>query len=200
NGSEPTTKSEKYIQPFTLDKAAVIKAGSFVSGKQVGKTSARVFDASKALNRNVALAKEPHKSFSPGTNVLVNGLHGTTDHYDGQWLGYLGDDLEAVIDLEQVQLINKISSSYFQHIGYRVFLPTQVVYAVSEDGKNYKTVKVIDNSGQEEGILRKAVVAEIPATKARFVKITARNIRVSPDKYPSAGQKTWLLVDELSVE
>lgn len=202
DGSEPTAKSRKYSSPFELDKAAVIKAGSFVDGKLVGKASTRVFDASKALNKKVKLATEPHASFSPGTAILVNGLHGTTDHYDGQWLGYLSNDLEAVIDLQQVQPISKISSSYFQHIGYRVFLPAQVEYAVSEDGKHFKTVKVIDkpNPDGDETITRKAVVAEIPQTKARYVKVTARNVGVSPAQYPSAGQKTWLLVDELSVE
>ncbi|WP_299756675.1 family 20 glycosylhydrolase [uncultured Pontibacter sp.] len=202
DGSEPTAQSQKYSKSFKLDKAALIKAGSFVDGQLVGQVTTSTFDANKALNQNVTLAAAPHKSFSPGTGILVNGLHGTTDHYDGQWLGYLGNDMEAVIDLKQVQPISKISSSYFQHIGYRVFLPAQVAYAVSEDGKNYKTIKVINSTevGNEEGILRKAVTAEIPATKARYVKITARNVGISPEQYPSAGQKTWLLVDELSVQ
>ncbi|MCX2739623.1 glycoside hydrolase family 20 protein [Pontibacter anaerobius] len=202
DGSAPTPQTNKYDGPIELNKAAVIKAASFVDGKQMEQATSKVFDAHKALNKQVSLATEPHKSFSPGTVALVNGLHGTTDHYDGQWLGYLGDNLEAVIDLKEVQPVRRISSSYFQHIGYRVFLPAQIAYAVSEDGKNYTTVKVISNGeiGNEEGILRKAVTAEIPATKTRYVKITARNVGVSPEKYPSAGQKTWLLVDELSVE
>ncbi|SFG43815.1 glycoside hydrolase family 20 protein [Pontibacter chinhatensis] len=200
DGSEPTAKSRKYTGPFELTKAAVIKAGSFQDGKLIGQATTRVFDAHKALNRKVTLAKEPHRSFSPGTAALVNGLYGTTDHYDGHWLGYLKDDLEAVIDLEQVQSISKISSSYVQHIGYRVFLPTQVEYAVSEDGKNFKTVKVISNAGKEEGMMRKTIAAEFPATKARFVKVIARNVGVAPDQYTVRGRETWLLVDELSVE
>ncbi|WP_276499082.1 glycoside hydrolase family 20 protein [Pontibacter litorisediminis] len=200
DGSEPTANSQKYTGPFELTKAAVIKAGSFQDGKLVGQATTRVFDAHKALNRKITLAKEPHRSFSPGTASLVNGIHGTTDHYDGHWLGYLKDDLEAVIDLEQVQSISKISSSYVQHIGYRVFLPKQVEYAVSEDGKTFKTVKVISNTGNEEGIMRKTVAAEFPATKARYVKVTARNVGIAPAQYPVGGRETWLLVDELSVE
>ncbi|GAB3823764.1 glycoside hydrolase family 20 protein [Pontibacter rugosus] len=199
DGSTPTSRSPKDSNPFEVEKAAVIKAGSFVDGKLVGQVTTEVFDATKALNQQVSLKNAPHSSFAAPA-ILVNGLHGTTDQYDGQWLGLLGEDLEAVIDLQQVQPVSRISSSYFQHIGYRVFLPAQVEYAVSEDGKNYRTVKVIEKPNEEEGILRKAVVAEIPATKARYIKVTARNVGISPEKYPSAGQKAWLMVDELTVE
>ncbi|GHA75418.1 glycoside hydrolase family 20 protein [Pontibacter akesuensis] len=199
DGSTPTAKSQKYNKPFEVEKATVIKAGSFVDEKLVGQVTTEVFDATKALNQKITLKNAPHASFAAPA-ILVNGLHGTTDQYDGQWLGLLGTDLEAVIDLQQVQPVSKISSSYFQHIGYRVFLPTQVTYAVSEDGRNFRTVKVIESPNQEEGILRKAVVAEIPATKARYIKVIARNVGKSPEKYPSAGQKAWLMVDELTVE
>ncbi|TPE43715.1 glycoside hydrolase family 20 protein [Pontibacter mangrovi] len=200
DGTEPTANAHKYKGPFKVEKAAVIKASSFADGKLVGQATTKVFDAHKALNKPVKLATEPSKSFSPGAGTLVNGLHGTTDQYDGQWLGYLSDDLEAVIDLGQVQPVHQISSSYFQHIGYKVFLPTQVEYAVSEDGQHFTTVKVINNPNKEENILRKVVSAEFPSTKARYVKITARNMGIAPDKYPVGGQKTWLLVDELSVQ
>ncbi|GAB3821660.1 family 20 glycosylhydrolase [Pontibacter rugosus] len=199
DGSTPTAKSLKYTKPFVLNKAAEVKAGSFVDGKLVGQVTSKVYDASKALHKKISLTSAPSSSFAAPA-ILVNGLHGTTDQYDGQWLGLLEKDLEAVIDLQQVQPISKISSSYFQHIGYRVFLPTEVNYAVSEDGKKYKTVKVMRHTNEEEGIMRKAVAAEFPETKTRYVKITARNVGVSPAQYPSAGQKAWLMVDEVTVE
>lgn len=200
DGSQPNTRSRKYSGPFEIKGKATITAGSFVDGKLVGKASAKVFDKTKALNQPLKLTTESHSSFSPGKAALVNGLHGTTDHYDGQWTGFLEDNFEAVVDLGSVQPISKLSSSYFQHIGYRVFLPTKVVYAVSEDGKQFKTVKVIESPNPEEHILRKEVSASIPVTNARYVKITAYNMAKSPEKYPSAGQKTWLLVDEVTAE
>lgn len=200
DGTVPTISSRKYNGSFTLDKKAEITAASFVDGKMVGQPSRKLFGHNKALHRPVTLASDAHKSFSPGNQALVNGLLGTTDHYDGQWLGFLGSDLEAVVDLGQVQQVSQISSSYFQHIGYRIFLPTQVEYAVSQDGKNFTTVKVVEKPNQEEGILHKEITAAIPATQARYVKVTARNVGTAPAQYRSAGQQTWLMVDELRVE
>ncbi len=201
DGSEPTTSSKAYTQPFTLKESAVIKAGSFADGKLVGKVSTKTFDAHKGFSRSVSLITPAHPSYSKKAN-LVNGLKGSTDQTDGHWTGFLGTDMEAVVDLKEAKPISKLSTSFMQNIGYRIFLPAQVEYAVSTDGVSYKTVKVITevNPNSEEGILKRDVTAAIPATKARFVKVKAKSIGVSPAQYPSAGQKTWLFSDEIIVE
>ncbi|MBC5994466.1 glycoside hydrolase family 20 protein [Pontibacter cellulosilyticus] len=201
DGSNPTAASAAYTKPFTLNKSAVIKAASFVDGQQVGKISNKTFDAHKAFAKPVTLITPAHSSYNNKAK-LVNGLKGSTDQTDGHWTGFLGTDMEAVLDLKEVKPVSKLSSSFMQNIGYRIFLPAQIEYAVSEDGKNYKTVKVINNPDPtaEEGILTREYSTTIPATKARYVKIKATNVGVSPAKYPSAGQKTWLFSDELIVE
>lgn len=201
DGSEPTASSAVYTMPFTLNKSAIIKAASFVDGMQVGKTSTKTFNAHLALGKPVTLITPAHSSYNNKAK-LVNGLNGSTDHTDGHWTGFLGTDMEAVIDLQGKMPVSRLCASFVQHIGYRIFLPTQVTFAVSDDGKMFKTVKVIDNPDPTaiEGMLTRTYETTIPTTKARFVKITAQNVGVSPAKYPSAGQKTWLFADELTVE
>ena len=201
DGSEPTTSSNLYTKPFTLKETATIRAASFVDGKIVGKASAKTFDAHKGFARSVSLVTPAHSSYANQAK-LVNGLKGSTDQTDGHWTGFYGTDMEAVVDLKQVMPVSKLRTSFMQNIGYRIFLPNQVEYAVSEDGKNYRTVMVIANANprEEEGILTHEVAADIAPTKARFVKVKAKNIGVSPAKYPSAGQKTWLMADEIIVE
>lgn len=201
DGSEPNAASKVYTKPFTLSETAIIKAASFVAGKQVGKVSTKTFDHHKGFTRTVKLATPAHPSYSNHAN-LVNGLKGSTDQTDGHWTGFLGTDMEALIDLNEVKLVSKLSTSFMQNIGYRIFLPNQVEYAVSEDGVNYQTVKVVSdaNPSAEEGILTHEVSATIPPVKARYIKVTAKNIGNSPKQYPSAGQKTWLMADEITVE
>ncbi|MDX5420041.1 MAG: glycoside hydrolase family 20 protein [Hymenobacteraceae bacterium] len=201
DGSEPTAKSQVYNGPFVLRKTATIRAGAFVDGKLTGKVSTKTFEAHKGLVKSVTLVTPPHQSFA-NKPKLVNGLYGSTDQYDGHWTGFLGTDMEAIIDLQKTQPIVRLSTNFMQNIGYRIFLPTQVEFAVSEDGKNYTTVDVITNPNplDAEGIMTHEVATTIPVTRARYVKVTARNVGVSPEKYPSAGQKTWLMVDEIVVE
>ncbi|WP_018479437.1 beta-N-acetylhexosaminidase [Pontibacter roseus] len=201
DGTEPSTTSKEYTQPFTLNKTATIKAGSFVDGKLIGKVSTKTFEAHKGFSKSIDLVIPAHQNFAPKAK-LVNGVKGSTDQYDGHWTGFLGTDMEAVIDLQKVQPIIRLSTNFMQNIGYRIFLPAQVEYSVSEDGKDYKTVDVITNANplDAEGIMTHEVASTIPVTRARYVKVKAKNVGQSPAKYPSAGQKTWLMVDEIVVE
>ncbi|GAB3203387.1 hexosaminidase [Pontibacter aydingkolensis] len=201
DGSAPTTSSPVYSKPFTLSNTSTIKAASFVDGKQMGKTSTKIFDAHKAFAKSVTLTNTEHASYANKAK-LIDGLKGSTDQTDGHWVGFLGTDMEAVLDLKTVQPVTNLCASFMQNIGYRIFLPAQLEFAVSEDGKNYKTVKVISNPDPtaKEGILTNEFNTTIPATKARYVKIKATNVGVSPAKYPSAGQKTWIFADELTVQ
>jgi hexosaminidase len=201
DGTEPTTASQLYTRPFTLKKTATIKAASFADGKMAGKVSTKTFDAHKGLAKSVTLITPSHQSYANKAK-LVDGLQGSTDQTDGHWIGFLGTDMEAIVDLKKVQPIIRLSTTFMQHIGYRIFLPVQVEYAVSEDGKNYRTVDVIQNANplNAEGIMTHEVAATLPVTRARYIKVKAKSIGVSPDKYPSAGQKTWLMADEIKVE
>ncbi|MBX0332678.1 family 20 glycosylhydrolase [Pontibacter sp. HSC-14F20] len=201
DGSEPNTRSQVYKGPFSLNKTATIKAGSFVDGKLVGKVSTRTFEAHKALNKNITLTTPAHQNFA-SQSKLVDGLKGSTDQYDGHWVGFLDTDVEAIVDLGKEQPIKRMSTSFMQNIGYRIFLPVQVEYALSVDGIRYVTVDTIDDPNPlgAEGITTHEVAATIPLTRARFVKVKVRSVGVSPDKYPSVGQKTWLMLDEIVVE
>jgi hexosaminidase len=201
DGYEPNAKSQVYKGPFTLNKTATIKAVSVVDGKRVGKVSTRQFDAHKAFNKPFLHATTPHQSFGKASK-LVDGLYGSTDQYDGNWVGFLGRDAEFLIDLQKVQHVKRLSTNFMQHIGYRIFLPTQVEYALSVDGKTYVTVDVIDdpNPLNAEGIMTHEVATTIPLTRARYVRIKVRNVGESPEQYPSTGQKTWLMIDEIVVE
>ncbi|WP_439882096.1 glycoside hydrolase family 20 protein [Pontibacter sp. MBLB2868] len=201
DGSQPGTSAMLYTKPFILSKSATIKAASFLEGQLAGKVSTRTFDAHKGFAQPVTILTTMHPSYANKSN-LVDGLYGSTDQTDGHWTGFYGTDMEAVIDLGQVKTVSTLSTSFMQNIGYRIFLPNEVVFSVSEDGKEFKKVKVISNANPAaaEGILTHDVTAKITPVKARFVKVLAKNIGPSPAKYPSAGQKTWLMADEIKVE
>src|SRR5690606_5127716 len=92
DGFEPNTRSQVYKGPFSLNKTATIKAGSFVDGKLVGKVSTRTFEAHKGLNKNITLTTPAHQNFAKKSK-LVDGLKGSTDQYDGHWTGFLDTDV-----------------------------------------------------------------------------------------------------------
>ena len=55
-------------------------------------------------------------------------------------LGFEGEHMEVIIDLEEVQPIHRIESRYYQDILQWIFLPEKVEYFVSEDGESFQQV------------------------------------------------------------
>lgn len=203
DGETPTTDSQLYSKPFTLTQSATIKAASFVNGQKVDQPTTTTLTIHKAFARPVTLQKQPSRYFrAQGSATLVNGLTGSNNQNDGQWLGFATDDLETTIDLEQTTTINRISSTYLQNMLANIFLPTQVELMVSEDGKKFKTINTIINTTDplKGGIFTQSFTDEFSPVKARFVKLVARNIKVCPPNHRSAGKTAWLMVSEVVVE
>ncbi|MHC2992321.1 beta-N-acetylhexosaminidase [Pontibacter sp. HJ8] len=198
DGSEPTPAAQAYTAPFQLTNSAEIKAASFEEGKPMGKVSTRKLDVHKAFAHSVELKHAPHRSYTAaGPLTLVDGQQATNSFTNGQWLGFLGTDVEAVIDLKEKQRINSITSSYLQTKNDGIHLPEQVEFAISKNGKKYKTVKVVTELTDKPGVFKETLTAEVPNKKARYIKITAKNPRPGSEKDKG---KAWLFTDEIIVK
>jgi hexosaminidase len=198
DGSEPTPAAQAYTGPFQLKTSAEIKAASFEGGKQLGKVSSRKLDTHKAFAHTVELKNPPHRSYTAaGPLTLVDGQLATNSFTNGQWLGFLGTDMEAVIDLKDKQRINSITSSFLQTKNDGIHLPAQVEFAISKNGKKFKTVKVVTEMTDKPGVFKEVLTAEVPNKKARYIKVTAKNPR--PGTKPE-DRRAWLFADEIIVK
>ncbi|PTX18075.1 hexosaminidase [Pontibacter mucosus] len=199
DGSEPTTSSQAYTAPFQLSNTATIKAASFdEKGKQLGKVSSRDVNQHEAFAHSVELKNAPHRSYTAaGGLTLVDGQLASNSFTNGQWLGFLGDDFEAVIDLKEKKPVNRITSSYLQTKNDGIQLPAQVEFAVSKNGKKYKTVKVVTELTDKPGVFKEVLTAELPGTKARYIKVTAKNPLPGTEQ---DRRRAWIFTDEIVVE
>ncbi|SNC77715.1 hexosaminidase [Hymenobacter gelipurpurascens] len=198
DGTAPTPASAEYTQPFAVSHSAVIKAAAFEGHQLQGEVTTRELTVHQAFAAPVTLTTEPNRSYrGAGAITLVDGQRGSTNHADGQWLGFYGTDLEATLDLGQVTALRTVKASFLQAAGSGIRLPTNVAIAVSKDGVKYQTVYAAPVSGFSPG---KPAIREVPAalpkTKARFVRITATNAQPPGAATPD----TWLFVDEVMVQ
>jgi hexosaminidase len=203
DGSEPTANSMKYTKPFSIGKSAKIKAAIFRDGKLVRKSSEKEIVLHKAVGKKVELKSEFSERYkAAGAGSLVDGLRGTNSYNDGYWLGFQQNNMEAVIDLGSPAVINKISSTYLQNIGSWAFMPVEVVYLVSNNGKDYKETALLKNDipNNKKGVVLKDFTQELKSVKARYIKVIAKSIGLCPEGHEGAGQKAWLFCDEIVVE
>jgi hexosaminidase len=137
-----------------------------------------------------------------GTTTLTDGLLGSTNHHDGLWQGWIGSDLEAVIDLGEKRPVRSIGASFLQATGSWILLPKSVAIDLSDDGVRWRPAAELmhDVSADRDAPLRQIFEHELGSgSEARFVRIVARNPGALPAWHPGAGRPSWIFADEIIV-
>jgi hexosaminidase len=113
-----------------------------------------------------------------------------------QFLGFLGNEVEAVIDLGKEEKISELILHAFEEKDSWIYAPKKVSFYMSNDGKNYSLIENVFNFSGKHNLVFKISVNQT----ARFVKIIADNFGLIPSGNPGAGNEAWLFVDEIEVK
>lgn len=167
------------------------------------RTLGRALNKNIVKNKPVSLSTKPKKYANEDPQTLTDGALGGANFY-ANWLGYEGNDMEAVVDLEQVTEVSKISSAFLQVVNHIVFFPKSVSYSGSVDGKNYQSLaKVLNKSPlTSESKINDIQYfnSEFDKTKIRYLKVVADNMETAPVWHHGTGMGSWIFVDEIMVE
>lgn len=136
-----------------------------------------------------------------GTRTLTDGINGF-NNYDYNYLGWLANDMEVMIDLEEVKTVRFITPGFLEDQRHWAFLPTQVMAEISEDGNTFKSVASIDLPEVDETYTKKThrLKLSLPDnTKARYIRIKAKNLKQLPPWRNFYNRRPWLFCDEIEV-
>ena len=155
-----------------------------------------------ARGKKVTLNTKPKKYAGENPQALTDGALGGSNFY-ANWLGFEGNNLNAVIDLGKVVKISSITSAYLQVTNHIVFFPERVTYYYSTDNKSFKKIKTIQNPNPLTKTSKKNDVKNFnlifAPVNARYVKIVAKNIGHAPAWHNAAGLPAWIFVDEVII-
>ena len=200
DGSDPTENGLLYEQPLCLKENATVRAAA----KQ-GDRWSRVMDAQYFLidaRHSVKLENMYNEQYAAGgLKALIDHQRGGENFRTGTWQGYYGVDLIATVDLGAPKRINRLAGSFLQEQKSWIWMPREVEYFVSDDGKTFRSVGKVKNDLEDDA--DGAFVQEMevrPRTNARYVKMVAKSIGTCPDWHVGAGQKAWIFCDELVIE
>jgi len=166
------------------------------------KLIASAKEVNKAKNSKVTLAIKPVKYAKEDPQALTDGAFGGWSFY-ANWLGFL-DDMKATIDLGKVTNFSEVSVSFLQVTNHVVFFPTAVTFEASEDGINYTPIQTVDNVFP---LVKTSKVNDIQvfatgskSQKARFIRVTGKNMKSPPYWHHAAGTGAWIFADEIVVK
>ena len=165
-------------------------------------TLSRAMKNNIAAGKKVELLQKPKKYANENPQTITDGAFGGANFY-ANWLGFEGNNLEAVIDLQDEQSISQVSGDFLQVVNHIVFFPTDVNYYYSTDGKNFKLLGKVKN---EKPLSKQSKINDIQSfelkfssVNARYIKVVANNMGKAPGWHHGAGMPCWIFVDEITV-
>lgn len=200
DGTMPSDSALLYEKPICLKGNTVIRAAAELDGRW-----SNVIDAQYYLidaRHSVKLENKYNEQYEAGgLKALIDHKRGGENFRTGSWQGYYGVDLVATVDLGVPKRINRLAGSFLQEIYSWIWMPTEVEYFISDDGRNFRSVGKVKNEVPVDA--DGAFVQEMevrPRTEARYVKMVAKTIGTCPEGHVGAGQKAWIFCDELVIE
>ena len=194
-GDTPIEKATKYHQPIALNRSTTFKATVF-SGKATNTITTGEVTFHKAIDKKVSYSPLYHKSYQGQEEAtLTNVIRGTKNFHDGQWLGWLGDDVTLTLDLEQATEVREVRIGAMDAQASGIYFPVKFMVSLSNDGKNYREVATHNEPCVVRGkATLKDFVLKFSPTEARYIKLTLKNV-----KTPPKGGDAWLFIDEILV-
>jgi hexosaminidase len=203
DGSEPTAQSPAFGDVLDRYVAAPIKVAPFRHG--VPYLASQAFDIAdnKALGKPVSYATAPDPRYAGADTQLVDGFLGGGDFQDGLWVGWQGADMDATIDLQQPMPLHTVRVRFLQQSGSWLLLPRHVRFAVSDDGKRWRTVQDTPIAPQPmnlDTLVREVRFEAVSPVAARYLRVTAQNFGPLPAGHEGAGQPAYVFTDEILVQ
>ncbi|MDC1105896.1 family 20 glycosylhydrolase [Prolixibacteraceae bacterium] len=198
--SEPSGRSMRYNKPITIDKTTTIRAIQIKDGKTVSKVTEITVYVHKASDAKLTHHTTPNSSYPDKERSLLNNCTlGTQTFTDGQWVGFYGEDMDITLEFDAVKEISSFQSRHLSNPGSWIFLPKSVTYEYSLDGEDYKTIQTIKNKFTKE---KTPTYYDFPLVlnkpiKAKYIRITAKNIKLCPNWHSGSGKPAWLFADEV---
>jgi len=189
-----------YTKPVMLNKNSDVAVAYYMNNRLVNRVPLSI-SFNKATGKKISITNTPNERYpgQGGAFSLVNGVYSRKGLSHPDWLGWIGDDLEATIDLTKKDDFSSVKIHTNEQNGSRIYLPQYVEVLTSNDGQNFTSVGK-SNEFVKDTLTMGWITVTFPAQSARYLKVLAKNYGMIPDGKPGAGNKAWLIIDEIQVD
>lgn len=201
-GTEPATASLKYIEPVVITETADFQA-VVIRPEGKSKVVNKKISFNKATYCPIELTFQPSEKYKFGGAItLVDGMKGNDSYATGAWLGFVGGDVEAIIDLGQETEIKRVATNAIVDMSAWIMGSTGLVVSISDDNKEFREVAAKDIPA-ETNIDKKGVEnyeITFDPVKARYVKVVIKRSPALPKGHAGEGKAAYMFIDEIEVD
>ncbi|MBR6774567.1 MAG: chitobiase/beta-hexosaminidase C-terminal domain-containing protein [Bacteroidales bacterium] len=203
DGTEPTTKSMLYTKPYNVNETVTVKAKAYSNGKLASFTSVKKYE--RIIIAGTEFVEKPNRNYAKNyETALMDNKVGIAGNWGENWLGFYGVDAEFTIELSQPKDINKLYVGYGICPNDWVLMPKAIKVSVSADGVTFTEPKFAESpvyNGNSKDVNRRDYArAILNAAGVKYIKVYVENYKVLPKWHDYAGEKAWIMLDEIRIE
>lgn len=206
DGARPSEGSLVYRGPIAIERSGLVRAVAYNLWGERVETERYI-----TLHKGVGHLTKLNSDYSDydaaysggGPQALADATLADDGNYkDGHWQGYWGKDIDAEYDLGKKQNISRITMRFLQNSTDWILAPKEVALYISKDGRSWELLKEVRcmPDFRESGNVVRSVSIETPGLRTRHLRVVAKNPGGLPEWHMSAGQPSYLFIDEIVIE
>jgi hypothetical protein len=200
DGSEPDTSSTLYTAPVPVRSDITVKAAAYSKTTGYSKTVVAGYTR-YARDKDILSQTACTPAYDGGgDNALVDGRRGGKIFNLGEWRGYEGKDIEAVVDLRATRNIVEAGAGFIQDLGVWIVFPAEVTFEISDDNVSYRHYGTVKSSIPPESRHAQTLdyVVRKPA-RARYLRVRVKHYGKMPSWHVGTGLNSHLFIDEIFI-
>lgn len=203
DGSEPNEGSQKYVEPISIHQSAALCAVAIRPDGKSKTIEKQILFGKATLAPIVLTTTQPAPNYTfKGAVTLVDGMMGNENFSTGAWLGFLGENITAVIDLGQPMEIKQLSINSMTYMDAWIMGIAGLKIFCSDDNKTFTEVASKEYP-IETDIKKRSIekyMLNFEAINARYVKIIVKSSTALPKGHVGEGKMPYLFMDEIQIE
>lgn len=201
SSGQKQTAFSRYARALVLSESTNVSFFSEKDGVRSDTISASFIKRPNDFTIDIASTYNP-QYHAGGPQGLLDGIRGNANWRKGDWQGYQGQDLEAVVDMKKNRKLSQIGISFLQDSRSWILMPKKVEFWVSKDGVDFVpagSIQPDDDPKRETGFTKEFTV-KAPKGNYRYVKVKAQNFGTLPQWHQGAGGDAFIFVDEILLQ
>ena len=203
---------QDYIHPFTIHETSTVsvKASRFPDVSDIPH-NAKIAPYWSPVVKSLFSKRDPRVSLNletqyanqyaaSGPNTLIDGVRGGADFRTGDWQGYFGKDLNAVVSFEEARELTSIGISCIRDIKSWIFFPERIGISYSLDGINFTALPDLTyneaTTDDYEPKIKDCIQKLKQPTKIKYINYTVYNPGTCPSWHLGRGNDSWIFLDE----
>ncbi|MEJ1242397.1 c-type cytochrome domain-containing protein [Chryseolinea sp. T2] len=203
DGKDPNTESMVYDEAFRIDHSATLRIIATMNGWKDSKVVE--FPLMKLGKRPYVIkleSKPDPKHSGKLDSALVDGLSGGFSRGDKEYLGYIDNDFQVLLDMGRDTELSEVTISYLEDGANGAFAPESIELWTGSDKERLSMVASQSSAlpSMERAAGKGVIVLKFPRQTARYIRVKAKRFKTLPEWNKNHGKgKPEFFVDEVSL-